>query len=480
MKFSRLIARIAILGLPFVLFMNFTPLDPAKLAPTPNSAKELYDQIGLNSESWVCGDQLVQFQARPGGTSYTVLNGPTDKELERKTWHHWNPCLKALLSVANQSIKDRKSDAPIFSFLRRQLLFVISRSQVRFYMSSAFERQLTFAEVVGADDLPRTELFDRVVYLNREGIPYDAFSEADLAYWSLQAHYGLSKGKNIDPALTALLLHLGKSIFGNIMDPVAKGGLRTQQNCSNDVDHLCSWFHSVTSDDREETDGATLNKATLAVRNMIWASKLVDELARRSSDKTSLLEFRRELIKSGIEGTYQLIYGPSAIQSSRGGIPPNIFDFVPLNHNGLAMRRSWLYYGFSVNNKKPYFLTKGNNYKNCGYHIQDMRLVARIHRDLEELQTRNMKSSDFEPDLFKNLDLSGFHERHASLRDRSIVGFMLNIYDLKIKLGGLMVETPLASPMGDFAACSNKNGEEILPEELDYLRSINKRGRPRG
>lgn len=460
----------AILALAGLLagFVNF--------ASVPG-VEDLYEKIELPRGETVCGRGLVRFSVQPDGASFRAFQGPANKAGEDETWHKWNPCLKALLGQASKKIKDGKYNAPVFNVLRAQLLFVLSRPRVRFYKASAPDVKLPFSSVVTAKGELRTDRFDRVVYLNKLGVPYDAFSTADFGYWALQAHSAYSQRAEVDPALTPVLYHLGKSVLSNILDNVADGGLRTRARCAIGKDRWCSFFHSVTRDDRPQTNaGATLNKSTLAVRNLIWAALVVDRLAARGGDRRELLQFRRRLIQGGIEGAHHLVYGASAIESRTPGIPPNIFDFVAVNESGTPIKRSWLYYGFSVGSKQPYFL-KENVYKNCGYHLQDMKLVVAIHRDLEELQTRNVSAKDFEPDLFAHLDLSGYHQRHAWLGGRSIIGHMLAAHDLKMQLGGLTAESPSAHPNGDFSACSNASTHEIGEDELLYLRGVNKRGR---
>ena len=120
---------------------------------------------------------------------------------------------------------------------------------------------------------------------------------------------------------------------------------------------------------------------------------------------------------------------------------------MPRDPRGRAIARSWLYYGLNPERAKGGYFLKVNNYKNCHYHILDMRLLR-----------------DAFLGLGRDADLSGFTTVREDL-GRSIVKFMVGAYEAKAA-DGLLVDSPTIEG-GNYAGCNPDLFEEELFRHSD-------------
>jgi hypothetical protein len=370
------------------------------------------------------------FESSPGAGEVEVF------ALE-KTWHWVAQCLRAILDL----VRETSGAASVDDFLHAQVLYVLSRPPVRFYRSGDDTRR-RLADVLGDDGRLDPSMFDRLVYTNEHEVAHNAMSQGALGGWLLEAARTYSRRDR--PELAAVYGALGIAALAVILDDVNDGGLRSRSECRLKPGHHCSWFHAVTNQGRESPRaGGTLNKHLIVVLDLHTAAT-----ALRSS-KALAKGVRREQAAAfeaaAVEGLYQLAYA----EGHRGtGRAPNLFDFIARDESGAPIADSWLFYGLNPDKMRGGYYLRVRAYKNCHYHIFDMRLLRRIFRTVGS-----------------GADLSGFTRSDPSL-GRSLVGFIVDAYDRKLATG-LFVDSPTAEG-GNSGGC---RPELFDPAEFEEVRA---------
>jgi hypothetical protein len=129
-------------------------------------------------------------------------------------------------------------------------------------------------------------------------------------------------------------------------------------------------------------------------------------------------------------------------------------DYI-VEHKGEPTKHSWLYYGRNILKRRPYHLDNEDKYyKNCNYHLLALRLLDDNLRFMQK----------------EGLGIGGFTKARKRLGGRSLIDFLLDVYELK-QVDGLYVDSN-AKGGGNFWACSPTETRELEPEVIDRLRAL--------
>jgi hypothetical protein len=382
---------------------------------TSDDGAALGQSLGLKPKN-ACGTRTVSFRPAPYAEREKVFD-------LQQTWYWVSKCLVDILDAATEA----PSSAPIHAFLHAQVRHVMSRKPVRFYRFGEAERS-RLKDVVDQDGRLDPSKFDRIVYANEHGIAHNAMSQMVLGIWLLEAKRRLA-GLGIAGETTDEYETLGIAAIRVALDEVEDAGLRNSASCDLKPEYRCAWFHAITGFTKQSSlDGGTLNKHLIAVVNLdIAANKLIqiEAIEPNGMRPGTADEFRQ----ASVSGIHQLVY---AAGNRDPGSPPNLYDFIAKSASGSPIARSWLYYAINPQRAVGWFLRK-NNFKNCEYHLVDMRLLR---------------------DMFggpgRYADISGFIEVHPQL-DRSLIEFILDVYRTKMA-EGFFADSPTMKG-GNFAGC---------------------------
>jgi hypothetical protein len=391
-------------------------------------------ELGLPAKHQ-CGKDTEVFRA-PGGREETRVFALTT------TWHWVRKCLDDLLAVTAEAAPD----SPLHGFLEQQVLYVLSQRPVRLYRAADGER-LRLRELVvdGRIDFDR---IDRVVYANKNGVAHNAMSQAALGTWLLEAKRMLAE-RGIEGERADRYEALGIATLEVILDPVSAGGLSDTRPCENAAGHTCSWYHAVTDRTRESpAEGGTLNKHLIVI-NGLERTAVALEAIDAATGEAARGDQARRYRDAADAGLYQLVY---AAGHTAAGRSPNLMDYVARDAAGAPIARSWLYYSLNPARDRPgYFLKK--NFKNCHYHITDMRLLR------EALVGAG-----------SDADLSGFRDSRADL-GTSITAFIVDTFEAK-RAEGLFTDAPTTAP-GNWAGCrAEMFSEETTAEIVSGLNAL--------
>ena len=391
------------------------------------SADSLIQNLGLESDT-ACGTRTtkVSLKGNQGYVVFTLDNG-THKI------HKALPCLGELRKAAEKTL---------------YILSEESKFSVKFSRSSDGKRK-NLSDVLERDDSLDHKAFNRVVIVNKHDIAFTSMVQMDFGKWLLRVYQGLLEKGSTSPHLEEFR-YLGLASVEVVADGVKDGGLRSRSSCDKRSDSMCSWYHGVTNEKHsKESEGGTLNKHLQAVDDFYTLAKLLEEVDNFTGSNRHRSTIN-DYMKASIEGTNQLVYSKG---NTKKGKAPNLFDYIPYDKKGDAIQNSWLLYGLNPEKQKSYFLK--SNYKNCSYHMLDITLVGKILENLEG-----------------EIDLRGFTNKRKALGKKSILKFMVDAYDIKIR-DGLRGNTPTEKG-GTFGTCYAPNKGYAVPKgnSLDYLRSI--------
>lgn len=415
-------------------------------ALTPACAVEALDEQAFDAEpidteglavGVGCDTKLVNFQL--AGSSHQVHEVRSDY-----TWHKVNPCLEQLQGAAG---KDGPASASA-DLLYQQTLYLLSNPNVRFYKQGKTD-YLKLNHVVNGKEKLDLSKFNRLVYWNEKHIAYDSMSQVDFGLRMLRIYRLFLKQEGKLSERGRVFRELGLAALGVITDPIADGGLRSRSECAHWKGKACAWFHSVTRRDFDETNaGATLNKSLHPVRDMYEAAQVLAEVD--ALDTTTSHSSRIDALRqASFEGTYQLVYGKG---SDGKGSAPNLFDFIATTPGGKPIQRSWLYYGFNPELGKAHFLgNKGNDWKNCGYHMHVMQLLSAILPRLPQSER------------------AGFTKVRASL-GVSVVDFIVSAY--QVKAGEGLGGDSKTQTNGAFGSCGEKAKTPLSPAVISALSGL--------
>ena len=141
-------------------------------------------------------------------------------------------------------------------------------------------------------------------------------------------------------------------------------------------------------------------------------------------------------------GIYQLVYSAG---HKAAGSPPNLFDYVARDAAGKPIARSWLYYGLNPDRARAGYFLQVNNFKNCHYHLLDMRLLREAFAGPG-----------------RDADLSGFTQPREEL-GKSLVAFIVDAYQLKAA-DDLFADSETTEG-GNYAGCK----KEYMPADFSKV-----------
>ena len=394
------------------------------------SAAPLVDELKLPGDH-ACGTVTATFQATTGAPKRTVFKLNDD-------WHTINPCLKSLRNAAN----NQNATAPIHQFLYYQTLYVLSQPDVQF-SDLAGTKDWTLKNVVNKKEELDLGKIQRLTYLSDMEEAYDGMGQTDFAIWALSAYKTVLEKKGTNPYHGEVYKALAMASMEVVAAPAASGGLRSQSTCGLQPMYMCSWFHSKTSSAGSAEDGMTLNKHLHVVRDLYDFAQDLKNLSVAESQT-----YADKYSAAAVEGMHQLVYATGI----KGGVAPNLFDFVARKPNGEAIQNSWLYYGYSPSGS-GYFLKK-TPAKNCGYHKRDINLLVSLFDRMGGL-----------------VDTTGFTTPPVGGNlNKSILVFIVRAYELKVEDG--LYKDSKTSTGGNFLACGEDIGSPITDADLAYLRSL--------
>ncbi len=353
---------------------------------------------------------------------------------------HWTRrCLDDLLAVSLAAPRDHA----IQDFIDRQVLFVLARRPMRFYRSGDTER-FRLKNVQNKDGTIAVERFDRLVQANKNSVAHNAMAQANLGTWLLNAAEAWAE-RDMQHERRVQYEALGLAALNVILDPLNEDGLNSSGACKDRPAETCSWYHAVTRRTGGGSgDGGTLNKHLIVISRLAEAADALAGLDALDGGRTVAADRFSEAARAGLN---QLVYAEGHVAAGRA---PNLSDYIPRDAAGEPIVRSFLYYGLNParERKEGYFL-KVNNFKNCHYHVVDMKAL------LDALKSAG-----------SGADLSGFTEIRPDLKD-SLIGFIIGSWDAKVSEG--LFEDGETAPPGNWAACrrdmySAASTEKIVSE----------------
>ena len=189
----------------------------------------------------------------PCGKETTVFHPTKDSDgvkvfALRSTWFHVRKCLAPLLSAAIE----KPDDDPMHRFLEAQVLYVLSRRPVQFY-SVGKEGSVRLKDLVAADGTVDVTRFDRIAYVNRNGVAHNSMSQAEIGVWFVGAARRMT-ARGLRPETAALYEAFGLAALRVILDPIDARGLRSGGPCALRPEFNCAWYHAVTNPTRESSE----------------------------------------------------------------------------------------------------------------------------------------------------------------------------------------------------------------------------------
>jgi len=393
------------------------------------------EQLGLPADG-ACGTKAVTFRAKKKSPEHTVF------EVDLTSAQHRH-CLSTLLTAAEKQPKT----APIHDFIYFQVLHNLSNRIVRFYQHGSAERT-GLAHVVDSNEQFNFAKFDRVIFVNKHGLPHNSMAQAKLGSLFFLASLDEFTSKNPDTERANAYLRLGLASYGPVLDEIGEGGLRSRGKCDLKPEYKCSWFHAVTSRSRQDAplSGGTLNKHLIATARLFESADILSKIdGYIDLDLKPTIEAYRT---AAIEGVNQLSFSSG---NRAPGAAPNLIDYIPKTQDGKPVKESWLYYALNPATQKPYFL-KHKQYKNCRYHIIDVNSIFTI---LAEYGSYT--------------DLNGLTQFNPYLGE-SILDFVVDTYRFKQSHGGIYTDSETMGD-GNFRGCLD--GDVGLGEDvMNYLSDL--------
>jgi len=120
------------------------------------------------------------------------------------TKFQYRHCLQYLLDAAREQPKD----APIQAFIYDQLLHDLASKYVRFYKQGKAAK-VPLSKVIGVKGKLHFARFDRILFVNREGLPHNAMLQAKLGSNFLVASEETFSRADPDPELAETYVRLG-------------------------------------------------------------------------------------------------------------------------------------------------------------------------------------------------------------------------------------------------------------------------------
>jgi hypothetical protein len=156
---------------------------------------------------------------------------------------------------------------------------------------------------------------------------------------------------------------IANSMVRTVLIPIPAGGLASTHPCGPEQ-RPCTWYHSVTRQDRDSDEGATLNQMLHVLRDL----GLIHDVHERLGWAP---EFDYE---AAIDAGLRQLFVDQGHQARDD--EPNLADFLSKPRNATG---SWAFYGFSPSRgsgRGGYFLENAN--KNCNYHFHVLDLLRAI------------------------------------------------------------------------------------------------------
>ena len=222
----------------------------------------------------------------------------------------------------------------------------------------------------------------------------------------------------------------GIAAFKVLLTDYEAGGLRL-----HDAESDTSWYCGITSRN-QEAKGGTLNKHLYSTRTFFEAADVMRDLGK--------MKIAARYEEAGEEGFLKLVEG------SQG---PTLEDYFVRKDDGKFHLKAWTYYACGDASKdSPYYLK--NTEKNGKYHVYEMNLMYAIGHRLEN-------GADTDGDF----DFTPFTKKQvASL---SALGAYLQVYDEKLKTGGLDQDTPTS--FGQFGPTLNGDGDLLHGKVTEWF-----------
>jgi hypothetical protein len=266
---------------------------------------------------------------------------------------------------------------------------------------------------------------DHVVFDWDRGLIYEANAEGRSFNAMSQSTLGRSLidgGARFDEPIW---VEAGKMVLDTMLVEWAEGGLGLL-----DRDAMTAWFTGMTTSSVSIT-GGTLNKHLYATRTFLQAAQTLEGIGRQ--------EDAARYVTAGEAGLRKLVTGEHG---------PLLSDYFVRTPDGGHHLEAWVYYALlGTDPDEAYYLIRPQ--LNSHYHIFDMRLIEQAGYRLAE---------DF--------DWSPFYE--PTIEGLTPFGAMLRVYENKIALGGLDVDTP--TEFGEFAATPTGTPWESLPQHtIDWF-----------
>jgi|GEM_PF-1733792 len=406
---------------------------------TKAEADALAAELGL-PEDHDCPPEVTKFKAAPGARKRKVFAG------KALPWHKWRRCLKQLGNATADLPADSKTDRHLYS----QVLYLLSHGRVKLYKADGGKYK-KLDKLLRDDGTLELGKFDRVVDTNDHGVAYSVMGQVDFAHSLLGIHRVMLERGLEDDHRTKAYRALGLASYEVVIDQTNNRGLRSVKDCEKKAGARCAWLHAKTSEKGESArEGGTLNKHLYAARYLDRAATLledIDTLVANADNHATAARYR----KVAVQALNQMVYSASG---DGGNKLPNLMDYI-VDHKGKKTKKSWLYYGRNIVNRKPYHLdNESSYYKNCNYHLLVLRLLRQTLDSLPEA----------------GLDLAGFTKTRGSLGGRSVVDFLLDVYEVKLADG--LYDKSKAKGGGNFWACSPTETKPLEPEDIDFLRGL--------
>lgn len=402
-------------------------------------AAALAAKLGL-PEDHDCPQAVTKFKPGPDAKRTKVFAG---NELP---WHKWRRCLVQI----GDATADLPPDSTVDRHLYNQVLYLLSHGRVKLYEVDGGDYE-NLAAVLRDDGQLELGKFDRVVDTNDHGVAYSVMGQVDLADALLSIHRIMLERGLDDDHRTKAYRALGLASFEVVTDRTDERGLRSAKDCEKKPGARCSWLHAKTSEAGESSrEGGTLNKHLYAAKYLERGAALLEDIDAlvANPDNHEIADRYRQI---AVQALNQMVYSASG---DSGNKLPNLMDYI-VEHKGKKTKQSWLYYGRNITKRKPYHLDNEDTYyKNCNYHLLVLRLLRYTLDRLPE----------------SGLDLEGFTKKRSSLGDRSVVDFLLDVYDDKLTDG--LYEKSKAKGGGNFWACSPTETKPLEDNDIEFLRGL--------
>ncbi|WP_421722802.1 hypothetical protein [Bauldia sp.] len=414
----------------------------APAAAAPNSAD--VDVLNLPKDHR-CGEELIAYRPYAAAQERTLFGLMELHNKRRVSWRQSWPCLMNLVEAGLAN----PGDEAVYSFARDQILYLLAYDRVRFYTVGDSAR-LRLADITDDKGVIAFDTFDRVYYANDFDLAYNAMSQVELGLFFITASEKILQQPDPDVARAEEFLTLGKAVLDVVLDPSTDNGLRTRIPCDLDAERDCSFFHGVTSINRDDPrKGGTLNKHFKAMMNLLDVAtslKRVDALRPELGVGPDAERYE----KAAVEGYNQLIYSSGNTEPERA---PNFIDFMAKDEDGRPIRSSWLYYSINQLKQRPYFLKKHNKHRNCAYHIVDLTMFDKVLTRM--------------PDY---VDLEGILSPRPDLDD-SLLGFIVGTYVEKLDDGGIYTDSETVKG-GNYLACREDHKAPMDKDALNRLTDL--------